>query len=320
MVLGNHVGQQGSLVAPDRLRFDFSHGTALTKQELAQVSDILNESILDNLPISATEMAYKQAIDAGAMAFFSEKYGDVVRVVSVGAHPMRELSGPSEGAGVPPFSMELCGGTHVRQTGDIGSAVIVSDSAVSAGVRRMEVLTGRGALELGKQQSQQIADAARVLSATPDTLVEQAHKLATRLDEVEKQLSQARRDLAKARFDELLASVMTTPSGVHVLVTKVQADTADLLRDMADWYRSKFNTGGIIVLGAVINDKPALLAAVTHDLSKAKRADAGKLIKDIAPIIGGGGGGRPDLAQAGGKDADKLGEALDKARALVASI
>lgn len=242
----------------------------------------------------------------GAMAFFSEKYGDVVRVVSIG-----EL-------GDQPFSMELCGGTHVQRTGDIGSAMIVSESAVSAGVRRIEVVTGRGVLELAKKQSKLIADAAKALNATPETLAEQAAKLSAYIGETEKQLAQARRELARTRFDELLATSSDT-NGMRVLVAEVQADSSDLLREMADWYRTKF-ASGVVVLGAVIGDKPSLLAAVTKDLATAKKVDAGKLIKEIAPIVGGGGGGRPDLAQAGGKDPAKLGEALDKARQILAVV
>jgi alanyl-tRNA synthetase len=305
-VLGSHVGQQGSLVAPDRLRFDFSHGAALSKEEIEQVADILNDAILDNLPVTDRQLPYQQAIDMGAMAFFSEKYGDVVRVVSVGQ------------PGDQPFSMELCGGTHVGLTGDIGSAMILSESAVGAGVRRIEAVTGRGVLELAKKQSQQIADIARTLNTTPDQLTDQIGKLTSQMADTEKQLDAARHELAKLRFDALVDGAQEI-NGTHVLVAEVQADAADLLRDMADWYRTRFSSG-VIVLGAVIGDKPTLLAAATKDLASTKKVDAGKLIKEIAPFVGGGGGGRPDLAQAGGKDPTKLPDALAKARELLASL
>jgi alanyl-tRNA synthetase len=305
-VLGAHVGQQGSLVAPDRLRFDFSHGAPLTKDELLQVGDMLNDAILNNLPVGAKQMKYDEAIAAGALAFFSEKYGDVVRVVSIGDD------------GEQPLSAELCGGTHVRMTGDIGSAMIAGEGAVSSGVRRIEVLTGRGVLEQARKQSQQLAEAADALGGTPDTVVEQAARLAAQLKETHKQLAQAQRDLAKVRFGELMDATVER-DGVRVLVAEVKADSPDLMREMADWYRTKFKTG-VLVLGAVIGDKPSLLAAATKDLASSKKVDAGKIIKEIAPVVGGGGGGRPDLAQAGGKDPAKLGEALDKARALLASV
>ncbi|MCS6846598.1 MAG: alanine--tRNA ligase [Anaerolineae bacterium] len=304
-VLGHHVSQQGSLVAPDRLRFDFSHDAPLTKEELDQVTDMLNDAILDNLPVRATYMPYQQAIEAGALAFFSEKYGDVVRVVSIG------------GDGEQPFSMELCGGTHVQMTGDIGSAVIVSESAVSAGVRRIEALTGRGVLEYTRRQARQLSEAARALGTTPDHVAEQAGKLVAQLHESQKRLEQAQRELARLRFAEQMAQAEVR-NGARVLVAQVQADTPELMREMSDWYREKYHSG-VVVLGAIIGEKPSLLVSVTQDLTK-KGVDAGKLIREIAPIVGGGGGGRPTLAQAGGKDPSKLGEALDKARRLLAEL
>ncbi len=304
-VLGSHVSQQGSLVAPDRLRFDFLHGNPLSREELEQVSEMLNDAILDNLPVTAKTMPYQQAIDSGAMAFFSEKYGDMVRVVSIGE------------SGDQPFSAELCGGTHVQLTGDIGSAMLVSEGAVSAGVRRIEALTGRGVLEQARKQQRQLSEAAKVLGATPDTVAEQAGKLTAQLSETEKQLAQARRELAKSRFDELMEGAPAV-NGSRMLVAEVKVDSADLMREMSDWFRGKYASGAV-VLGAVIHDKPALLVAVSQDLNK-KGVDAGKLIKEIAAVVGGSGGGRPNLAQAGGKDPAKLGEALDKARALLTNL
>lgn len=304
-VLGHHVGQRGSLVAPDRLRFDFSHPAPLTRDELDQVSDMLNDAILNNLPVTADYMPYQQAIDAGALAFFSEKYGDIVRVVRIGA------------ANAQPFSLELCGGTHVPMTGDIGSALIVSESAVSAGVRRIEALTGRAVLDYVRRQSRQLGEAARALGTSSERVAEQAQRLTSQLSEAQKQLDQARRELARLRFAEQM-NLAEVRNGARVLVAQVSADTTDLLREMSDWYRERYSSG-IAVLGAIINDKPSLLVSVTPDLTK-KGVDAGKLIREIAPIVGGGGGGRPTLAQAGGKDASRLGEALDKARELLAKL
>jgi len=304
-VLGHHVGQQGSLVAPDRLRFDFSHDAALTRDELDQVADMLNDAILDNLPVTARYMPYQQAIESGALAFFSEKYGDVVRVVSVG------------GDGEQPFSMELCGGTHVQMTGDIGATLIVSEGAVSAGVRRIEALTGRSALDYARRQSRQLSEAARALGTTPDHVAEQANRLLAQLNELQKHLEHARRELARLRFAEQMEQAEAR-DGARLLVAQVQADTPDLMREMSDWYREKYHSG-VAVLGAVIGQKPSLLVSVTPDLAK-KGVDAGKLIREIAPIVGGGGGGKPTLAQAGGKDAARLSEALDKARQLLARL
>ena len=253
------------------------------------------------MAVSDQQLAYKEAINRGAMAFFSEKYGDVVRMVSIG--------GPDSA----PISMELCGGVHVRQTGDIGSALIASESAVSAGVRRIEILTGLGALEHARAQSRQLGDVAQIVNAAGGDVVEQARRLSEQLKEAQKQLEAARRELARARFGAALASV-TNLGGGAALIAQVQADSNDQMREMSDWFRER-HASGIAVLGALINDKPALLVTVSPDLNK-KGVNAGALIKEIAAIVGGSGGGRPALAQAGGKDAGALGAALDKARAL----
>jgi alanyl-tRNA synthetase len=295
-VLGSHVGQQGSSVDEHRLRFDFSHGAAMTDDELARVDDLLNQSILDNTPVSAVEMKYDDAIKAGAMAFFSEKYGERVRVVSIGE-----------------FSKELCGGTHVRATGDIGTAVIASEGGVSAGVRRIEVLTGHGALAFIQSQRKQLATIAKTVNASGD-VADATQRMAEQLKDTQRQLDAARRELAEGRFASVLASVESV-NGAAALVAQVTAESNDQLRDMSDWFRVK-HPSGVAVLASVINDKPAIVVAVSQDLNK-KGVNAGALIKDIAAIVGGSGGGRPNLAQAGGKDPAKIGEALDKARALV---
>jgi len=301
-VLGPHVQQQGSLVAPDRLRFDFSHASALTQDEIQQITDLMNDAVLSNYPVTAREQPYKEAVAQGAMALFSEKYGDVVRVIRVG--------NPDEA----PFSVELCGGTHVELTGDIGSAIIVDESAVAAGVRRIEAVTGRGALEYARQQAQQLSMASLALGTTPDHVAEQASRLAAQLADTQKALEKAQRELARARFSAVLSGVQRVRD-IPVLCARVTADNADLLRDMTDWFREQY-ASGVCVLGAVIADRPALVVAVTQDLTK-RGLDAGKLIRDIARIVGGGGGGRPTLAQAGGKDASRLDEALASAPGLI---
>ncbi|MFZ1794991.1 MAG: DHHA1 domain-containing protein, partial [Anaerolineae bacterium] len=297
--LGSHVGQQGSLVAPDRLRFDFSHSAALTPDEIAQVTDAMNDAILANYPVSIAQRAYKEALAAGAMAFFSEKYGDVVRVVSIGDEDQ------------PAFSMELCGGTHVDATGDIGQALVVSESAVASGVRRIEVVTGRGALELARGQQKQLVEISRTLNTSPDKAAEQTKHVMAQLSETQKALDKAQKELIRYRFNDTLAKTETL-NGVPVLIARVEVDGADRLREMSDWFREKHQSG-VVVLGAVSADKPALLVGVSQDLNK-RGIEAGKLIKEIAAIVGGSGGGRPTLAQAGGKDPARLDEALEKAR------
>ncbi|NJM42443.1 MAG: alanine--tRNA ligase, partial [Anaerolineae bacterium] len=310
-VLGQHVGQQGSLVAPDRLRFDFSHGAAMTHEELDKVSDLLNDTLLRDMPVWAQEQSYKEAIASGAMAFFSEKYGDVVRVVRIGFEG-DELFDPDI------FSAELCGGTHVMRTGEIGSAVVLGESAVAAGVRRIEVLTGKGALEFTRKQRQQISQIAHAVNATSDDAAEQVNKLTAQLRETQKQLEQVKRATAKSQFESLLKSSVVRRQASDVLVAQVQTDSSDLLREMSDWFREK-HPSGVAVLGAVIGDKPSLVVSVSPDLTK-KGVEAGKLIKEIAAVVGGGGGGKPTLAYAGGKDPNRLGEALAKAEQLLAGV
>jgi alanyl-tRNA synthetase len=301
-VVGTHVGQQGSLVAPDRLRFDYSHSAPLTPEQLEHVSEMLNDAILANYPVTAKQEAYKDAIQSGAMAFFSEKYGDVVRVLRIGE--------PDEA----PFSMELCGGTHVQHTGDIGSAIITTETAVAAGVRRIEIVTGHGALHYARRQAQQLATVAQALSTTPDQVAEQTAKVLATLSETQKALERAQKELAKARFGELLADTQTV-KGAQALVARAQVETIDTLRDMTDWFREKYPSG-VVVLGAVIADKPSIVVGVSKDLN-GRGLDAGKLAREIAKLVGGSGGGRPNMAQAGGKDAGKLDEALAQANRLI---
>jgi alanyl-tRNA synthetase len=296
-VLGTHVGQQGSSVDEHRLRFDFSHGAPMTTAEIERVDALLNDKILANAPVSAAEMSYADAIKAGAMAFFSEKYGDVVRVVSIGD-----------------YSKELCGGTHVRATGDIGAAVIIGETGVSAGVRRIEVLTGHGALRHMREQSRQLEHVAKIVNATGGDLADQTQRMAEQLKETQRHLEAARRELAEGRFKSTLDSVAPV-NGAATLIAQVQADSNEQLREMSDWFRER-HPSGVAVLASVVNDKPAILVAVSHDLNK-KGVNAGALIKDIAAIVGGSGGGRPNLAQAGGKDATKIGDALAKAKDIV---
>ncbi|MCL5997719.1 MAG: DHHA1 domain-containing protein, partial [Chloroflexi bacterium] len=301
-VVGNHVGQQGSLVAPDRLRFDYSHGAPLSSEQLERVSEMLNDAILANYPVTVRQESYQDAIREGALAFFSEKYGDIVRVLRIGAPDAQ------------PFSVELCGGTHVHQTGDIGSAIIVSETAVAAGVRRIEVVTGHGALSYARKQAQQLATLAAALNTTPEQVIEQTSKILTSLSETQKALERAQKELARARFGEMLANVISIKD-VPALIVRAAVDNVDMLRDMTDWFREKHQSG-VAVLGAVVNEKPAIVVAVSKDLN-GRGLDAGKLAREVAKLVGGSGGGRPTLAQAGGRDAGKLDEALAHATKLI---
>jgi alanyl-tRNA synthetase len=284
-VLGEHVQQRGSLVAPDHLRFDFSHLKALTDKQIAEVNGIVNERVRQNLKVYDEELAYKEAIAAGAIALFDEKYGDVVRVLKIGE---------------PFISAELCGGTHVNATGEIGLFRIISESSIGAGLRRIEAVTGRGAEEYVSQRLTDLQKAAESSDAE--------------LDRERKRTLALERELARKTAESLLAQAEVI-KGVNVLAAKIPSARMEILREMSDIIRDKLKSA-IVVLGTVYQDKPAFLAAVTPDLV-AKGYDAGKIVKQVAEVAGGSGGGKPGLAQAGGKDKKKLDEALSLVKSLV---
>jgi alanyl-tRNA synthetase len=301
-VLGQHVQQSGSLVAPDRFRFDFTHGSMLTQDEIDRISENVNSLILANYPVMVLHKNYKDAVSDGAMALFGEKYGDVVRVIRTGW--------PDE----KPVSMELCGGTHVSQTAEIGSLVIVSEGSVGAGLRRIEALTGRGAQQFVQARLKKLQNAAAYLKAVPEEIDRKVLEVIEQAQAIEKELAKARREAAK-RDIEMLLNDVTNVSGVLVLTAKVNALDSEMLREMSDWLRAKMGSG-VVALGAVLDDKPNLLVAVTQDMVD-RGLDAGKIVRQAAQYIGGGGGGRPTLAQAGGKDASKLLEALEAVKEIV---
>jgi len=284
-VLGEHVQQRGSLVAPDRLRFDFSHLTALTKEQIEEVNHIVNEKIRQNLRVSAEDSPYKKAVDEGAIALFDEKYGDMVRVVKIGE---------------PRISAELCGGTHVAATGEIGLFHIIGESSIGAGLRRIEAVTGRGAEAFIEK---------RLLE-----LEKVAENRDTELQKERRQTLALEKELAKKIAESLLAQAEVI-KGVTVLVAKVPSLRMESLREMSDLLRDKLKSA-VVVLGTVYEDKPAFLAAVTPDLV-AKGYDAGRIVREVAKVAGGGGGGKPGLAQAGGKDKKKLDEALKLVKGLI---
>jgi len=293
--LGEHVAQAGSLVEPERLRFDFTHLAAITPGQLEAIESMVNEAILDAYPVRAFYMSYQDAMNAGAIALFDEKYGDEVRVIKTGD--------PEH-----PYSQELCGGTHVSNTVEIGLFYIVSEASVGAGLRRIEALTGRAAHQLVRRRLAELEAAAATLACQPEKVHDRVVVLTEAIQTQEKTIARQRREMARRDFESLLSQVQDV-NGVPVLAAKVEATNMETLREMTDWFRERLPSG-VILLGAVINGKPGFVAAVTSDLVK-RGLHAGKLVKATAQIVDGGGGGKPTMAQAGGRDASKLTEALD---------
>jgi alanyl-tRNA synthetase len=293
-VLGAHVQQAGSLVAPDRLRFDFTHHAMPTPEELRQVSQGVNDAILANYPLDFSHQPYEQALERGVTALFGEKYGDVVRVVRVGP----------ENA---PYSQELCGGTHVHETGEIGFFHILSEGSVGAGLRRIEAVTGRAAQRLVAGQSEILQATAATLECPPDEVEARVEALLREAQAAQKEIIRLQHELARRDFERLLDQTQQV-DGVTLLAARVQVSQVETMREMADWFRDR-HPSGVVCLGAVLNERPMLIAAVTSDLV-ARGLHAGNLVKSVARVVGGGGGGRPTLAQAGGRDAGRLDEAL----------
>ncbi|MBA7565374.1 Alanine--tRNA ligase [subsurface metagenome] len=298
-VLGEHVQQRGSLVAPDRLRFDFSHLTAMTKEELQETQHIVNAKIRQNLAVYSEDIPYKKAIDEGAIALFDEKYGDVVRVVKIGE---------------PVISAELCGGTHVASTGEIGFFQIIGESSIGAGLRRIEAVTGREAEAFIDKHFSGLEKIAQSLGASPDEAQDKASSLVTELDKERRQRQALERELSKKIAESLLGQVEVV-NGVKVLAAEVPPSRIQVLREMCDLLREQLKSA-VIVLGTVYKDKPAFIAAVTPDLV-ARGYNAGEIAKQVARVTGGSGGGSARLGQAGGKDRAKVDEALRLVKSLI---
>ncbi len=297
-VLGDHVKQSGSLVSADRLRFDFTHFSAMTADELRRVEELVNGYVMANDAVSIREMAINEAVEAGATALFDEKYGDKVRVVRVGD-----------------VSMELCGGTHVRAAGDIGLFKIVSEAGIAAGVRRIEAQTGIGALGLVNQLEDEMRAMAVMLKAEGASPLERLEKLMARQKELQKEIDALQSKLNAAASGDLLSGVVEV-KGVRLLAAQVQAADVKALRDLCDTLKDRIGEG-VVVLGAEIGGKANLLVAVTKGLSSSVKA--GDLVKKLAPLVGGSGGGKPEFAQAGGSQPEKLAEALAAAAGLLAA-
>ncbi|MFW6284146.1 MAG: alanine--tRNA ligase [Desulfosalsimonas sp.] len=295
-VVGEHVRQAGSLVGPDRLRFDFTHFSQLDAETIEEIEVLVNERIRENLAVSVEEMDAEEAFKTGAMALFEEKYGDRVRVISL-----------------ENFSQELCGGTHTGRTGDIGVFKILSEASVASGVRRIEALTGRAAFAHIQEINRCLNEAARLLKDRPEAVAGRVEGLLAGQKNLEKQVEQLKLKLASASADQMSDEVSSV-NGVKVVAKSVQADNPGALRSIADQFREKIGSG-VVVLGAVQGQKALLIAVVTKDLTD--RFHAGNIIKHVAAEVGGGGGGRPDMAQAGGSRPENLEQALKKVYELV---
>ncbi|MDY0261471.1 alanine--tRNA ligase [Syntrophotalea acetylenica] len=288
-VLGDHVKQAGSLVTPERLRFDFVHFSAMTPQELDKVETLVNCRIRQNAGVDTREMAHEEAVGAGATALFGEKYGEKVRVVRVGD-----------------ISMELCGGTHAQASGDIGLFKILQETGIAAGVRRIEAVTGAKALEVIKDQERTLDHLANLIKTDRPQLETRLRKLLERQKELEREVESLQGRLNADQAGDLLRQAVAI-DGVSVVCGRVDNLDGKALRELADQVRERM-TSGVLVLGSAHDGKAGLLVAVTKDLTR--RLQAGALVKQLASMVGGGGGGRPDLAQAGGSKPELLGEAL----------
>jgi alanyl-tRNA synthetase len=295
-VLGEHVQQKGSLVDAERTRFDFSHTQPMTDQEIHTVEALVNRAIRANYPVETRLMTYDDAIQAGAMALFGEKYGDQVRVLGMGD-----------------FSTELCGGTHVQRTGDIGYFKIVSEAGVAAGIRRVEAITGEAALAYTHQLEARLNDAARALKASPAEVGAKIQQLLDNARTLERELTRLKGKLASGQGGDLAAQAVEV-NGAKVLAATIDGADAKVLRDTVDQLKGRFKSAAI-VLGSTDGTKVTLIAGVTSDLTG--KIKAGDLVNHVATQVGGKGGGRADMAQAGGSDPAGLPAALASVKSWV---
>ncbi len=298
-VLGEYVQQRGSLVAPDRFRFDFSYLSGMTPQQIEEVQRLVNKKIRQNLVVYDEELPYKQAIAEGAIALFDEKYGDKVRVLKIGE---------------PLVSSELCGGTHVTSTGEIGFFQIIGESSIGAGLRRIEAVSGRGAEAFIERRFTSLGKIAQILDALPDEVEDKVSSIGNALDMERKRVQSLESELARNTAETVIGQVEVI-NGIAVLVARVRPFPLPVLREMGDFIRERIKSV-VVVLGTVYEGKPVFVAMVTQDLV-IKGYNAGEIVRQVAKVTGGGGGGKPGLAQAGGKDKVKLDEALQLAKSLI---
>jgi alanyl-tRNA synthetase len=287
-VLGGHVQQKGSLVDPDKTRFDFSHNAPVTAEQIAEVERIVNREILENHPTQARNMSFDDAVKHGAMALFGEKYGDEVRVLDIGS------------------SKELCGGVHVTRTGDIGLFKIVAEGGVAAGIRRIEAVTGEGALAWVQASNARLLAAAGALKTAPEELSVRIGQVQDQVKLLEKEVAALKSKLASGQGDELVSRAVDV-NGIKVLAATMDGADVTSLRETMDKLKDKLQTAAI-VLASVVDGKVSLIAGVTKDATG--RVKAGELVNFVAQQVGGKGGGRPDMAQAGGTDPSGLDAAL----------
>ena len=292
-VLGPHVRQAGSLVAPDRLRFDYSHVSPLSGEELLDIQSLVNRKVQDNLKVTVRHSTFTQAVGEGALAFFGDKYGDVIRVVEM-----------SDGQA---FSHEVCGGTHVSATGQIGPLFVVGDASIGGGMRRVEAVTGRSAEQLFTERSTTLESISHKLQTPINDLEMKVDSFLDEVDRLRKQVASLERESLRREAAELLQHTQDV-RGIKVLASRTSASSAEAMREMGDWIKTQVPSA-VIVLAAVQDNRPTIIAMVTPDLV-AKGVHAGNIARETAQVMEGGGGGRPDMAQAGGKRADKLTEAL----------
>lgn len=296
-ILGDHVKQAGSLVSSDRLRFDFTHFAQVDRETLDAIELFVNEKICLNTPINTAEMDAEEAFKSGATALFEEKYGDRVRVVSMSD-----------------FSKEFCGGTHTSRTGDIGFFKILTETSVAAGVRRIEAATASGALKAVQEQNRKLLEAASIFRDSPDNLISRIERTLSDQKATEKELQQLKAKIAASSLNSIEDDIKEI-AGIKTIIRKVEVEDQSSMRDLADKYKDKLGSG-IIVLASESSGKVMLIAMVTKDLNA--KFKAGDIVKQIAPVVGGGGGGRPDMAQAGGSKPEMIEEALKKAAEIIA--
>ncbi|MFH1560117.1 MAG: alanine--tRNA ligase [Chloroflexota bacterium] len=297
-VLGTHVRQHGSLVTPDRLRFDFTHVSPLSPEELREVQRLTNEKIRENMPVESHETTYRQAVSQGALAFFGDRYGDRVRVVAV--------ADPSTSSGqAATFSMEVCGGTHVHRTGDIGLCHIVSESSIGSGLRRIEAVTGRAAEELMASQSATLDELSQRLQISPDQLASRVDGVLAEMEQAQKRAEALERELLKRQVSELPRKQV---AGINVVSGELNVSAVELLREAGDWLKNDIKSG-VVALGTVLEGRPAMVVMATADMV-AQGFHAGNAVREAAKAMGGGGGGRAETGQAGGREPGKLKDAL----------
>ncbi|MGI6556649.1 MAG: alanine--tRNA ligase [Pseudoramibacter sp.] len=297
MVLGDHVEQAGSFVSPTRLRFDFNHFQPMTAEEIKQVEEIVNQAILKAMPVETFETEIDKAKEMGAMALFGEKYGHIVRVVKVGD-----------------YSIELCGGTHLQNSAQAGMFKIISENGVAAGIRRIEATTGMNTYRWAEKVESVNAKASAMVKAAPDQLIDRIQEMEDQLKEKDREIASLKHQQADSEAGELLNKIQTI-QGVKVLIAEVKAEDVNEMRDLSDMMKDRMGSG-IVVFGKADTDKANLIATATKDIVK-KGFHAGQLIKQIAKTVGGGGGGRPDMAQAGGKKPAALDQALAQAENII---